>query len=155
MKLAYLDPVRVYGGDRRREGKPTRRRLADRYGLEVRADGCPPLLIFINILVAAMSVPSRMSMRLIPRALEPRVRIAYAVGWEGVITTPANQVLEIIHEFAGRLPALDALDRYFRVLAVPEPMQESVRNRTLPELDWIAFPRCTLSRRSPVGGCFG
>ncbi|MEO8202138.1 MAG: hypothetical protein ABI679_16525 [Gemmatimonadota bacterium] len=87
-----------------------------------------------------MSVPSRMSMRSIPRALEPRVRIAYAVAWEGVITTHSNQVLEFIHEFASRMDALEALDLYFRVVAVPEPMQESVRTRALPELDLDCLP---------------
>jgi hypothetical protein len=63
------------------------------------------------------------------------VRIAYAVAWEGVITTHSNQALEFILEFSSRIAPLDALDLYFRVVAVPEPMQESVRTRTLPELD--------------------
>jgi hypothetical protein len=81
-----------------------------------------------------------MSTRSIPRALEPRVRIAYAVAWEGVITTHSNQVLEFIHEFASRLSPLEALDLYFRVVAVPEPMQESVRTRALPELDLDCLP---------------
>jgi hypothetical protein len=82
-----------------------------------------------------MSIPSRMSMRSIPRELHPRARIAYAVAWEGVITTHSNQVLEFILEFSSRIPPLEALDLYFRVVAVPEPMQESVRTRALPELD--------------------
>jgi hypothetical protein len=81
-----------------------------------------------------------MSTRSIPRELVPRVRIAYATAWEGVITTHSNQVLEFILEFASRLPALDALDLYFRVVAVPEPMQESVRTRALPELDLDTLP---------------
>ncbi len=88
-----------------------------------------------------MSVPSRMSTRSIPGSLEPRVRIAYAVAWEGVITTHSNQVLEFIHEFASRVPALEALELYFRVVAVPEPMQESVRTRALPELDLDCLPK--------------
>jgi hypothetical protein len=79
-------------------------------------------------------------MRSIPHALQPRVRIAYAVAWEGVITTHSSQVVEFIHEFASRLPAMDALNLYFRVVAVPEPMQESVRNRALPELDLDCLP---------------
>lgn len=87
-----------------------------------------------------MSIPSRMSIRSIPKALEPRVRIAYAVAWEGVITTHSNQVIEFIHEFASRVPVLDALDLYFRVVAVPEPMQESVRTRSLQELDLDCLP---------------
>jgi hypothetical protein len=76
-----------------------------------------------------------MSMRGIPRELHAPARIAYAVAWEGVITTHSNQVLEFILEFSSRIAPLDALDLYFRVVAVPEPMQESVRTRALPELD--------------------
>jgi len=81
-----------------------------------------------------------MSMRSIPRAIQARVRIAYATAWEGVITTHSNQVLEFILEFASRMPPLDALDLYFRVVAVPEMMQESVRTRSLPELDLDCLP---------------
>lgn len=82
-------------------------------------------------------------MRGIPQDLEARVRIAYAVAWEGVITTHSNQVIEFIHEFASRVPLLDALNLYFRVVAVPEPMEESVRNRALPELDLDCLPALT------------
>lgn len=76
-----------------------------------------------------------MSVRSIPREFHAKARIAYAVAWEGVITTHSNQVLEFILEFSSRIAPLDALDLYFRVVAVPEPMQESVRTRALPELD--------------------
>ena len=76
-----------------------------------------------------------MSVRSIPREFHAKARIAYAVAWEGVITTHSNQVLEFILEFSSRIAPLDALDLYFRVVAVPEPMQESVRTRALPERD--------------------
>lgn len=76
-----------------------------------------------------------MSVRPFPKALEPWIRIAYAAAWEGVITTHATQALEFIHEFSSRLSPLEALHLYFRVVAVPEPMQEPVRTRTLVELD--------------------
>ena len=97
-----------------------------------------------------MSIPSRMSTRGIPQALEARVRIAYAVAWEGVITTHSNQVLEFIHEFASRVPLLDALELYFRVVAVPEPMEESVRTRALPEVDLDCLP--TLNPLPTISG---
>lgn len=87
-----------------------------------------------------MSVPSRMSVRPFSKALEPRIRIAYAAAWEGVITAHSAQALEFIQEFASRLPALDALSLYFRVVAVPEGMQESVRSRALVELDLDCLP---------------
>jgi hypothetical protein len=81
-----------------------------------------------------------MSLRTIPRALHARARIAYAVAWEGVITTHSSQALEFISEFASRVDVLGALDLYFRVVAVPEPMQESVRTRCLQELDLDCLP---------------
>lgn len=87
-----------------------------------------------------MSVPSRMSVRPFPRPLEPRVRIAYARAWEAVITTHSGQALEFIQEFSSRMPVLEALQLYFRVVAVPEPMQEPVRTRTLVELDLDCLP---------------
>ena len=87
-----------------------------------------------------MPIPSRMSVRSIPREFHAKARIAYAVAWEGVITTHSNQVLEFILEFSSRIAPLDALDLYFRVVAVPEPMQESVRTRALPELDLDCIP---------------
>ena len=81
-----------------------------------------------------------MSVRTIPREFHAKARIAFAVAWEGVITTHSNQVLEFILEFSSRIAPLDALDLYFRVVAVPEPMQESVRTRALPELDLDCLP---------------
>jgi hypothetical protein len=87
-----------------------------------------------------MSVPSRMSVRPFPKALEPRIRIAYSAAWEGVVTTHSAQALEFIQEFASRIPPLEALNLYFRVVAVPEPMQESVRTRALVELDLDCLP---------------
>ena len=82
-----------------------------------------------------------MSVRSIPREFHAKARIAYAVAWEGVITTHSNQVLEFILEFSSRIAPFDALDLYFRVVAVPEPMQESVRTRALPELDLDCISR--------------
>ncbi len=87
-----------------------------------------------------MTVPSRMSLRSIPPELHARARIAYAVAWEGVITTHSNQLLEFLQEFGSRVPVLEALDLYFRVVAVPEPMKESVRTRALTELDLDCLP---------------
>lgn len=81
-----------------------------------------------------------MSVRPFPKALEPRIRIAYSAAWEGVISAHSAQALEFMQEFATRLPVLDALGLYFRVVAVPEPMQEPVRTRALTELDLDCLP---------------
>ena len=74
-----------------------------------------------------MSVPSRMSLRSIPGVGVPG-RIAYAVAWEGVITTHSNQVLEFIHEFQPD-EALEALDLY---LPVSSPSPSQCRNQYGP-----------------------
>jgi hypothetical protein len=87
-----------------------------------------------------MTVPSQMSLRRIPDALHLPVRVAYALGWEALIDTHTRQALQLITEFAPRIPVLDALDLYFRVTAVPEAMHEVVRSRTLTAIDLKAVP---------------
>lgn len=85
-----------------------------------------------------------MSLRRIPSALHLPVRIAYAAGWEALIGTHTSQALQFVCEFAARLPVLDALDLYFQVVAVPEPMQEVVRTRTLTGLEPESLPALTV-----------
>lgn len=81
-----------------------------------------------------------MSLRRIPTSLHLPVRIAYSAGWEALIGTHTSQALQFVCEFAARLPALEALDLYFQVVAVPETMQEAVRSRTLTELEPESLP---------------
>jgi hypothetical protein len=82
-----------------------------------------------------MTAPSQMSLRRIPDALRLPVRIAYSAGWEALIDAHKDQLLQFVCEFAPRVPALEGMDLYFRVVAVPEAMQEAVRTRTLTALD--------------------
>jgi hypothetical protein len=82
-----------------------------------------------------MSVPSQMSLRRIPSCLHLTIRIAYASAWEALIRTHTDQAVQFLCEFAPRLPPLKALQLYFRVVAVPDPMQEVVRTRTLTSLE--------------------
>jgi hypothetical protein len=91
-----------------------------------------------------MTAPSQMSLRRIPDALRLKVRIAYASGWDALIDTHTAQALQFVCEFAPRLSVLDALDLYFRVTAVPEPMQEAVRVGTLTALDVESLPPFTV-----------
>jgi hypothetical protein len=93
-----------------------------------------------------MTVPSRMSLRRIPAPLHLPVRIEYAAGWEALIDTHTSQALQFVCEFASRLPALEALDLYFQVVAVPELMQEAVRTRTLTRLEPESLPPLTVLR---------
>ncbi len=87
-----------------------------------------------------MSVPSRMPVGPFPRALRGRVRVAYAVAWEALVTTHSEQALLFIGEFASRLAPLDALEMYFDVAPVSESMFEAIRTRTLANLELDCLP---------------
>ena len=82
-----------------------------------------------------MSVPSQMSLRRIPTCLHLTIRVAYASAWEALVRTHTDQAVQFIQEFAPRIPPLEALELYFRVVAVPDTMQELVRTRTLTSLE--------------------
>jgi len=87
-----------------------------------------------------MTVPSRMSLRRIPEAMHLPVRVAYAASWEALIDIHTREAHQFVGEFAPRIPALDALDLYFRVTAVPEAMHEVVRSRALTALNLKTLP---------------
>ena len=87
-----------------------------------------------------MTVPSQMSLRRIPDALHLHVRVAYAASWEALIDTHTRQAVQLVTEFAPRVSVLRGLDLYFQVSAVPEPMHEVVRSRTLTALDLKTLP---------------
>jgi hypothetical protein len=95
---------------------------------------------WILLRAKVMSVPSQMSLRRIPSCLHLTIRIAYASAWEALIGTHTAQAVQFLYEFASRLPVLKALDLYFQVVAVPEPMQEVVRTRTLTALEVESLP---------------
>ncbi|MEO8199589.1 MAG: hypothetical protein ABI679_03615 [Gemmatimonadota bacterium] len=82
-----------------------------------------------------MSVSSLASMRQFPEAVRPRLQVAYARAREALITTHAEQAAQFTREFSRRLPAFDALDLYFKVVAVPLPMEDCIISRALVSLD--------------------
>lgn len=88
-----------------------------------------------------MTVPSQMSLRRIPEELHLPVRVAYAAGWEALIDTHTRQAIQLVTEFAPRISVLRGLDLYFQVTAVPEPMHEVVRSRSLTALDLKSLPQ--------------
>jgi hypothetical protein len=90
-----------------------------------------------------MTVPSQMSLRRMPPALHLPVRVAYAGAWEALTYTQTSQALQFLYEFSSRVAPLDALDLYFSVVAVPLPMQEVVRTRTLTSLEPETLPPLT------------
>jgi hypothetical protein len=81
-----------------------------------------------------------MAVRQFPRGLRTRVRVAYAVAWEGLVTTHTEQALQFISEFASRVPPLEALELYLTVVPIGAGMHEAVRTRTLASLDLDCLP---------------
>ncbi|HXE56826.1 MAG TPA: hypothetical protein VNK43_02395 [Gemmatimonadales bacterium] len=87
-----------------------------------------------------MPLPSRMSVHRFPKSLRPRIRVAQAAAWEAVVDTYAAQLVAFAGDLASRIPILDAVELYFRVVPVPAAMQEPVRTRGLVSLDLDALP---------------
>ncbi|MGH7657305.1 MAG: hypothetical protein ACREL6_03655 [Gemmatimonadales bacterium] len=86
-----------------------------------------------------------MSLRRIPPGLHPRLRVAYAGAWEALVEAHSLQLVDFVEEFTSRVPVLDALELYFRVVASPEAMREQIRTRTLVHLDLEALaPTATM-----------
>src|SRR5512143_1730938 len=88
-------------------------------------------------------VPSEMPTRQFPRALRARVRVAYAVAWEALVSTHAEQARQFIGEFSNRVEPLEALELYLGTVPVAEAMREPVRTRTLSSLDLDCLPQQT------------
>lgn len=81
-----------------------------------------------------MFAPRLTSARRLPPATKARLQIAYARAWEALSDTHFQQAVLFTRRVADRLCLGEALDRYFREVAVPVAMQESVRARALLEL---------------------
>jgi len=71
------------------------------------------------------------SVRRLPPALRLRLQVAYARAWEALTDTHQTQAVMFVRRLSDRLPLEDALQRYFRQVAVPVAMQETVRARAL------------------------
>ncbi|HEX5386345.1 MAG TPA: hypothetical protein VFW66_06595 [Gemmatimonadales bacterium] len=71
------------------------------------------------------------TMRRLPLARRFELQVAYAQAWEALTETHQRQAVIFVHRMADRLPLMDALARYFREVAVPIAMQETVRARAL------------------------
>jgi hypothetical protein len=74
------------------------------------------------------------SVRRLAPALRLRLQVAYARAWEALTDTHQTQAVMFVRRLADRLPLEDALQRYFRQVAVPVAMQETVRARALLSL---------------------
>jgi hypothetical protein len=71
------------------------------------------------------------SVRRLPPALKLRLQVAYARAWEALTDTHQTQTAMFVTRLADRLPLEEALARYFREVAVPVAMRETVRARAL------------------------
>ena len=86
-----------------------------------------------------MVAPSLISNRRFSAPLRQRLQVAYARAWEALTETHRREAIRFVRQLAGRLSAEDALQRYFREVAVPALMRETVRARALIELGDEAF----------------
>ncbi|HEU4700194.1 MAG TPA: hypothetical protein VFS40_13505 [Gemmatimonadales bacterium] len=82
-----------------------------------------------------MVAPSLINSRRFPPALRPRLQVAYARAWEALAETHCAEAVRFVRLVAAHLPADEALQRYFREVGVPSPMQESVRARAVIALE--------------------
>jgi hypothetical protein len=86
-------------------------------------------------------LPLRLSsVRRLSPALRLRLQIAYARTWEALTDTHQTQAVMFVRRLADRLPLEEALQRYFRQVAVPVAMQETVRARALLSLTDVLPP---------------
>lgn len=81
-----------------------------------------------------MFAPTLTSVRRLPPAFRGQLQVAYARAWQALSDTHFQQAVLFSRRVADRLALGEALDRYFREVAVPVAMQETVRARALLEL---------------------
>jgi hypothetical protein len=81
-----------------------------------------------------MFAPTLTSARRLPPALRGQLQVAYARAWQALSDTHFQQAVLFTRRVADRLSLGEALDRYFREVAVPVAMHETVRARALLEL---------------------
>ena len=78
-----------------------------------------------------MVAPSSISTRRFPDPVRVELQVAYARAWEALTATHESQAVAFVRHLRGRLGSDEALHRYFREVAVPMQMQETVRARAL------------------------
>ena len=78
-----------------------------------------------------MVAPSLISARKLPHALRLRSQVVLARAWEALTETYRLQAVEFVRRLGPRLPASEALDRYFREVGIPSAMEDAVRARAV------------------------
>ncbi len=78
-----------------------------------------------------MLLPGMLSSRRVPDSVRVDFDVVMARAWEAIAATHEQQAVTFVRRLATRLSAEEALQRYFREVAVPFQMRESVRVRAL------------------------
>jgi hypothetical protein len=81
-----------------------------------------------------MAAPGLIVARRFSSPLRLRVQVLFARAFEALADTYRLQATGFVLRLRGRIPAEEALDRYFREVGVPHAMRETVRARTLNAL---------------------
>jgi hypothetical protein len=89
------------------------------------------------------------SLKQFPESLRPSLFVAYAAAREALIETHQVQALQFTREFSQRLPVIEALELYFRVVPVALALEDAVLSRTLVALDLERFPPAPRQSVSP------
>jgi len=78
-----------------------------------------------------MAAPSLIANRRFSSPLRLRLQVLFAKAFESLADTYRTQATEFVRRLSGRMSVEDALDRYFREVGVPLPMESTVRARAL------------------------
>src|SRR3954470_22964220 len=81
-----------------------------------------------------MVVPGLISTRRLPESTRLRLHLAFARALEALTDTYQLQAAEFVRRLKSRLSVDEALERYFREVGVPAPIEETVRCRALISL---------------------
>jgi hypothetical protein len=78
-----------------------------------------------------MAAPSLIATRRFSSPLRLRLQVLFAKAFESLADTYRTQATEFVRRLRGRMTVEEALDRYFREVGVPQPMESTVRARAL------------------------
>lgn len=81
-----------------------------------------------------MTAPSLMGNRRFPSSTKLRLQLVFARASEALAETYQAQAAEFVRRLKPRLSVDEALQRYFHEVAVPAPLEETVRARALISL---------------------
>jgi hypothetical protein len=78
-----------------------------------------------------MAASSLMAARRFSPQTRRRLQVVFAKAWEALSEAYRAQAVDFVRRVSSRLPADEALDRYFREVGVPATMEPAVRARAL------------------------